>query len=284
MAWLAFTLVDSDQARQIATIAADGSDLQLLTSGAGVHEAPSWSPDGSWIAYGYSPIPPHGPGFHTVLYRMDADGSNQGPLGDPDADDYEPKISPDGRSVLFQRWTGTEEPVMIRDLVTGHERTVLSAGGHNASWSPDGEAIVVQTDPSITDPSTAGWIWGPIVRITVGGAGTEPPSSTPVVMRAAGSSRCTRRTGVASPSAAANAGSPDYDEAIWIMNADGTDVRILVDALANGTTKSPGATPTPNHVPGCGVLEATRGPVPCASGRQACGRSWTGGPPPFAGS
>ena len=162
---------------------------------------------------------------------MDADGSNQGPLGDPDADDYEPKISPDGRSVLFQRWTGTEEPVMIRDLVTGHERTVLSAGGHNASWSPDGEAIVVQTDPSITDPSTAGWIWGPIVRITVGGAETESTELYP------GGDESGGFKPVYSPDGGRiafgcghNAGSPDYDEAICIMNADGTDVRILVDA------------------------------------------------------
>ncbi len=228
---LAFTLVDSDQARQIATIAADGSDLQVLTSGAGVHEAPSWSPDGSWIAYGYSPIPP-GPGFHTVLYRMNADGSNQEPLGDPDADDYEPKISPDGRSVLFQRWTGSEEPVMIRDLDTRQERTVLSAGGHNASWSPDGEAIVVQTDPSITDPSTTGWIWGPIVRITVNGAETEATELYP------GGGESGGFKPVYSPDGSRiafgcghNAGTPDYDEAICVMNADGTDVRILVDAV-----------------------------------------------------
>jgi Tol biopolymer transport system component len=223
---LAFTIVDSDQAWQIATIAADGSDLQLLTSGAGVHEAPSWSPDGSWIAYDYSPIPPHGPGFHTVLYRMDADGSNQEPLGDPDANDYEPKISPDGRSVLFQRWTGTEEPVMIRDLVTGQERTVLSAGGHNASWSPDGEAIVVQTDPS-----TAGWIWGPIVRIDVSGAETEATELYP------GGGESGGFKPVYSPDGSHiafgcghDAGTPDYDEAICVMNADGNDVRILVDS------------------------------------------------------
>jgi Tol biopolymer transport system component len=227
---LAFTLVDSDQSRQIATIAADGSDLQVLTSGTGVHEAPSWSPDGSWIAYGYSPIPP-GPGFHTVLYRMNADGSNQEPLGDPDADDYEPKISPDGRSVLFQRWTGSAEPVMIRDLDTGQERTVLDAGGHNASWSPDGEAIVVQTDPSITDPSMTGWIWGPIVRITVNGAETEATELYPGGAESGGFKP------VYSPDGSRiafgcghDAGSPDYDEAICVMNADGTEVRILVDA------------------------------------------------------
>jgi Tol biopolymer transport system component len=246
---LAFTLVDSDQARQIATIAADGSDLQVLTSGAGVHEAPSWSPDGSWIAYGYSPIPP-GPGFHTVLYRMNADGSNQEPLGDPDADDYEPKISPDGRSVLFQRWTGSAEPVMIRDLDTGQERTVLGAGGHNASWSPDGEAIVVQTDPSITDPSTTGWIWGPIVGITVSGAETEATELYPGGAESGGFKP------VYSPDGSRiafgcghNAGSPDYEEAICVMNADGTDVRILVDAPGEWDNEVAWGVTNSNHAP-----------------------------------
>ena len=57
----------------------------------------------------------------TVLYRIDADGSNPTLLGNPDVFDYEPKVSPDGTEVLFQRWfgDGNASPLVVTDLATG---------------------------------------------------------------------------------------------------------------------------------------------------------------------
>jgi Tol biopolymer transport system component len=222
---LAFTTIAEDSTWQIATIAADGSDLRVLTAGPGIHEAPSWSPDGEWIAYDYSPSFPGDSGFRTVLYRMNADGSDQRLLGDPDGNDVEPKISPDGSNVLFQRYDGANAPIIVRHLTTGAETVVLAAGGQNPSWSPDGASIVVQTDP----PPTGGAIWGPITQISLsnstsrtelypGGAasgGFKPVYSPDGTHIAFGCGRDAR--------------TPDYDEAICVMNADGSDVRVLVD-------------------------------------------------------
>ena len=222
---LAFTTIADDSTWQIATITADGSDVRVLTAGPGIHEAPSWSPDGEWIAYDYSPTFPGESGFRTVLYRMNADGSDQQLLGDPDGNDVEPKISPDGGKVLFQRYDGANAPIIVRDLTTGAETVVLAAGGQNPSWSPDGASIVVQTDP----PPTGGAIWGPIMRISLtdntsrtelypGGAasgGFKPVYSPDGTRIAFGCGRDAR--------------TPDYDEAICAMNADGSDVQVLVD-------------------------------------------------------
>jgi hypothetical protein len=122
---LAFGLRMDDGSWQIATIAPDGGDLQVLTSGPGIHEIPSWAPDGSWIAYGYSPNMPDDDTFHTVIYRMDADGSNTELLGSPDTFDVEARVSPDGTRVVFARLTFEDDDMqatlMVRDIASGED-------------------------------------------------------------------------------------------------------------------------------------------------------------------
>ena len=250
---LAFTLVADDGSSQIATVAADGTDLQMLTSGPGVHETPSWSPDGTWIAYGYSPILPWDAGFHTVLYRIDADGSNPTLIGDPDVFDYEPKISPDGTKVLFQRWFGDGQaaPLLVADLATGEERTVMESGGLNPAWSPDGSRIVMQTDPS------GAGIWGPLITITADG---DPASE--VELYPGGAERGGFKPAY-SPDGSrvafgcgSGAGTDDYDEAICVVDADGGDAEVLVDTdgvweneVAWGVTAEAVATTTTASAP-----------------------------------
>ena len=57
----------------------DGSDLRVITSGVGIHEVPSWSPNGRRIVFDFSPEPtPSAPGFETRLWTMRADGSHAG--------------------------------------------------------------------------------------------------------------------------------------------------------------------------------------------------------------
>src|SRR6187399_765935 len=86
--------------------------------------------------------------FHTVLYRMQADGSNPQLLGDPDAFDVEPRISSDGTKVLFERLSfangGQQNVLWVRDLASGEEHALTAAGSEveHANWSPDGESII----------------------------------------------------------------------------------------------------------------------------------------------
>src|SRR5262245_43510560 len=55
---IAFDFVDADGNEQIATINPDGSNQQQITFGPGIHEVPSWSPDGIHISLDYStPFP-----------------------------------------------------------------------------------------------------------------------------------------------------------------------------------------------------------------------------------
>src|SRR5262249_22701794 len=145
----------TDDAWQLATIAADGSDLRMITTEPGLHEVPDWSPDGTWLAYDSSPTS-GGDGFHTTLYRINADGSDAKPLGATTTFDVEPRLSPDGGSVLFERLTfdssgDQHNALFIRDLATGAEHTIAAAGTsvEHAIWSRDGQNIVYNDSPTI---------------------------------------------------------------------------------------------------------------------------------------
>jgi len=48
---IAFDFFQPDGDEQIATANRNGGDLRVLTSGPGIHEVPSWSPDGRRIAF-----------------------------------------------------------------------------------------------------------------------------------------------------------------------------------------------------------------------------------------
>jgi Tol biopolymer transport system component len=92
--------------------------------------------------------------FHTVIYRMGADGSNPELLGNPDTFDVEPRISPDGSRITFARLTfvgdNMQASIIVRDLESGVERELGAAGNEveHPNWSPDGEWIIYNDLPS----------------------------------------------------------------------------------------------------------------------------------------
>src|SRR4051812_9523496 len=102
---LAFDFFEPNGDEQIATANADGGDERIITRGPGIHEVPSWSPDGPRIVFDFSPTSdPNTPDFHTSLWTMRADGGGQRPLPVfPSGFDVEPKYSANGRWIAFDR-------------------------------------------------------------------------------------------------------------------------------------------------------------------------------------
>jgi len=222
---LAFGIVMDDGSWQVATSRVDGTDLRILTSTTGYAQTPDWSPDDSWLVYGLtarctSPTCWDDGTSREVLWRMNTDGTDQRRIGNPAAFDREPRLSPDGREVVFDR-ADRSNPVglvlTIRDLASGVERRVFAKDldPEHLEWSPDGRWFVFN-DADGRDLQQ-------IKRMP-----TDDPTATPEVLYGDADHHGIKPTY-----------SPDGSNIVFgcngmvcRMNADGTNVKVLVEAAA----------------------------------------------------
>jgi eukaryotic-like serine/threonine-protein kinase len=126
-------------------------DIVPLTSDAGNEESPSFSPDGSQVAYSWDGERQDNRDIYVKLIGAPT------PLrltNDP-ADDLNPVFSPDGRSIGFVRVTGKRWAYVITPVIGGGERTVAELpqqvvdpttpydSDWSSAWMPDGRSIVL---------------------------------------------------------------------------------------------------------------------------------------------
>ena len=225
---IAFAIAMDDGHDRVATMAIDGSDLRILTT-SGYSEYPDWSPDGSWLIYAHSDQECsnsdclQAQGVRESLWRMNADGSNQRRIGPADVVDQEPRLSPDGSQVVFSR---SDPPafqtatIMIRDLATGEERVATShgRGEEHPDWSPDGKWIIYNTFDSASHP----YLFQQIERVP-----SDDATATPVVLYP-GDATHDGWKATYSPDGSSIAF--DCNEALCRMDADGSNVQVLVTA------------------------------------------------------
>lgn len=221
---IAFEFFESDGDAQIATLAADGTDLRVMTSGPGIHEVPSWSADGSRIVFGFSPeSDPETPGFETRLWTMRADGSEARalPMSQPGFD-VEPRYSPDGQSIAFNRLrlVGEEQQmaVFVVPAEGGDVRqlTPWELNVEHPTWSPDSRRILYNLSPggSIESMRSDGSDRQAIAPAREGFGGHKPsfsPDGTRILFM------CETQGLLPEPPA-------DHNEDICVMDADGSEI------------------------------------------------------------
>jgi TolB protein len=145
---------------EIYSMTQEGGDQQRLTNDTEIQTDPSWSPDGSRIAYIQWRAVPGRPGvFDLALYVMNRDGTDQRPLLGFSAkrDIVNAKWSPDGRRLVFEVATGRpsgrsagsrqSDIAVINADGTGLRRLTRTAALEtHPVWSPNGRRITFTSD------------------------------------------------------------------------------------------------------------------------------------------
>jgi TolB protein len=129
---------------QICIMNSDGSDYHRLTTDDGYrHYYPSLSPDGKSVAYSQ-----YREDNVYEIWELDIASGMAKQLTDRLGVLNSPEISPDGKSILFMRWTvaSDEYQVWMMDRDGGNPRRVFKGVGWDPTWSPDGKEILFASD------------------------------------------------------------------------------------------------------------------------------------------
>jgi Tol biopolymer transport system component len=155
---IAFT-VREQGAAHVAVVSPDGSGRVVLTRSER-DSNPSWSPDGTMIAF----FRVGSTGGDAGIWVVNADGSNARQVATlPDDFTGNPSWSPDGTQIAYSRNTfvagGWLPRIWVVNADGSSDHLLLNGKGTDPAWSPDGSRIAY---------SSNGDIW------TVGVEGSDP--------------------------------------------------------------------------------------------------------------
>jgi Tol biopolymer transport system component len=220
-------------AEDVYVVNLDGSGLQQLTSDPAAEFDPAWSPDAARIAYRHQT----GDDRTTEIWVMNADGSNPHAITENDVADWGPSWTADGRvswnSAIDVAFGGFH--LWVADADGTNQHSLGDVLIEYPAWSPDGSRVAFmaqepgasgsnpdyniwvmnadETNPvRLTDtPGSDGWpAWSPDGTMIVFSSGRDDDGSSlgPI-------------------------------HHLYLMNADGTDQHLLIDAFGQFADWSP---------------------------------------------
>jgi Tol biopolymer transport system component len=190
---------DSKGLTSLYVMQADGSNVVRLMTGDHRVTTPSWSPDGRQLAFIMG-----GEDQRDIAIMRLADRSYQNITNTPDIYERRPRWSPDGQWIAFAALPKDLSRIYIAvihpDGTEYHQLTYPNAYDNEPNWSPDGSEIVFVSDRDAVSSPPAG-----------------SRSFVPSLICEWISSLC-------------GEDKPPDGNAIYVMNADGSNVRRLTDS------------------------------------------------------
>ena len=142
---------------QLFVMNSNGTNVVNISNNTFNESQPSWSPDGRKIAYASDRDAKFGANTYLEIYTMNPDGTGVTRLTFHDTGiDYYPSWSPDGTQIAFTTSRTTNPPqcyafaleiwIMNADGSSPRREINDCYGNANASWSADGEYLILQSD------------------------------------------------------------------------------------------------------------------------------------------
>ncbi len=141
-----------DGVTDIYSVGNGGEDIRNLTNSPYADETPSWTADGTLLAFqsdrtwrqtlaAETPADQHS---NFGIFTMTLEGSEVTEITGLDTNDENPSINPNGQSAIFQRYVDDGLAIAIVDVKSGESRllTVPSDISGSPAWSSSGSRIV----------------------------------------------------------------------------------------------------------------------------------------------
>jgi Tol biopolymer transport system component len=220
-------------AEDVYSVNVDGSGVRQLTADAAADFDPAWSPDGTQVAYRHQP----GDDRTTEIWVVNADGSNPHSITENDVADWGPCWTPDGRV----SWNSEVDVggggfhLWVANADGSDQHSLGDVLIEYPAWSPDGSRVAFmaqEPDASGSNPDYNVWVMDadetdPQRLTDTPGEDGWPawsPDGTMIVFASARDD-----TG----------GSLGPLQHLYLMNADGSNQHLLIDAFGQFADWSP---------------------------------------------